>query len=113
MLRALLVVVLVAGCGAGAAATKPTVAPPRCGGDVVLTTMAELAAVGRCRVYTGSVTIRGVDILSLSPLVKLERITGDLNITTAFELDAVSGMDGLREVGGTFKISGNPIATGA
>lgn len=111
MRRGLLLIAVLAGCGAGARAVQRT--PVGCNGDAVLTTTAELKAVGTCRVYRGSLSIRGSDIRSLAPLAGVEQVTGDLSVVTAFELDAVSGMDGLRRVGGTFKVGGNPIATGA
>lgn len=104
-------VVFALSCGG----TQSPASPPArvaCDTSAVLTTSEEVVAAGACTVFTGNLTIRGADIKTLAPLAKLQRVTGNLVIAGAFALDAISGLDGLQEVGGDFTVVGNPIATG-
>ena len=61
----------------------------QCEGDVVLTTNAEIAAFAAatagCDVYTGDVTVRRADSLSLAGITGIRRLTGTLRLETALE----------------------------
>ncbi len=67
-----------------------------CGGDIVLGTQAEVDAFNStCTTWVGSITIRGTDIIDLTPLQNLEIITGDLSLQSAPNLSSLVGLNHL------------------
>lgn len=113
----LLFLVLAVGIGCASRPDNPTT-PQLCAtaaahkGNLVLTETSELTAAARCQVIEGNLVVRGAEIRTLAPLSRVHKVTGDLIVSSAFALDAVSGLDSLREVGGNFVVAANPVATG-
>ena len=98
----------------GAACRAP--ASPRAGcptGDVQVRVQADLDGLAGCRALAGAIVIRTAAPIDLRPLAELETIGGDLSIGPTLALTGIDGFGKLRAVGGTLRISSNPLVTGA